>query len=206
MLPNKNTESKYIKSGYGQVIGVDEVGMGCLAGPVVVCAAYFDKLFYLGKSKNLENVNDSKLLSAKRREVIVEELIKIKYFKYKISFCQPKTIDRLNIHKASKLAMKRAVSGLARGTRAMVLVDGLHEIPSLKIKQRTITKGDSKVFVIACASIMAKVYRDKLMAKYAKKYPKYGFEIHKGYGTKQHYAQLMSIGPCAIHRKSFRLL
>ena len=102
--------------------------------------------------------------------------------------------------------MKRAVSGLARGTRAMVLVDGLHEIPSLKIKQRTITKGDSKVFVIACASIMAKVYRDKLMAKYAKKYPKYGFEIHKGYGTKQHYAQLMSIGPCAIHRKSFRLL
>jgi len=205
MLPNKNTESKYIKSGYGQVIGVDEVGMGCLAGPVVVCAAYFNKRFYLNKFRNLNNVNDSKLLSAKRREIIVKELIKNKHFKYKISLCRPKTIDRLNIHKASKLAMKRTVSGLARGTRAMVLVDGLHEIPNLKIKQHTITKGDSKVFVIACASIMAKVYRDKLMAKYAKKYPKYGFEIHKGYGTKQHYTQLTSIGPCAIHRKSFRL-
>src|SRR3989339_2275903 len=94
-LPNKNIESKYIKSGYGRVIGVDEVGMGCLAGPVVVCAAYFDKLFYLGKSKNLENVNDSKLLSAKRREVIVEELIKLKNLKKKKSFSNQKTIIRL---------------------------------------------------------------------------------------------------------------
>ena len=204
-LPNKDIERKYVRSKYDQIIGVDEVGMGCLAGPVVVCAGYFDKKFYATKPGSLIGVNDSKLLSAKKREEIVSELTKNKYFKYKTCLCHPKTIDRLNIHKASKLAMKRAVNTIARETRAMVLVDGLHEIPNLGIEQRTITKGDSKIFVIACASIMAKVYRDKLMTKYAKKYPQYGFEIHKGYGTRQHYAQLASIGPCDIHRRSFRL-
>ena len=175
-LPNKNIERKLIKAGHGQIIGVDEVGMGCLAGPVVVCAAYFDKRFYLRKSKNLKNVNDSKLLSSKKRGEVARELIKNKYFKYKISLCQPKTIDRLNIHKASKLAMRRAVESLAKTLAktvfvqrqslqtiaprrgVMVLVDGLHEIPNLGIEQRTITKGDSKIFVIACASIVAKVY------------------------------------------------
>jgi len=205
-LPNKNIESKYIKSGYGRVIGVDEVGMGCLAGPVVVCAAYFDKRFYLNRYEGLNNVNDSKLLSAKRREIIVEELIKNKYFKYKISLCQSKTIDRLNIHEASKLAMRRAVETIATQKGAIVLVDGLHKIPDIKINQRAITKGDRKIFIIACASIIAKVYRDKLMVRYAKKYPKYGFEIHKGYGTKHHYARLAKFGPSDIHRKSFRLL
>jgi ribonuclease HII len=204
-LPNKNIESKYIKSGYGQIIGVDEVGTGCLAGPVVVCAAYFDKRFYLEKSKNLKNVNDSKLLSSKSRDEIARELMKNKYFKYKISLCQPKTIDRLNIHKASKLAMKRAVEAITTRTSAMVLVDGIHKIQDLKIEQKTIIKGDRKIFIIACASIMAKVYRDKLMAKYSKKYPEYGFEIHKGYGTKHHYARLAFLGPSEIHRRSFRL-
>ncbi|HAU07590.1 MAG TPA: ribonuclease HII, partial [Candidatus Yanofskybacteria bacterium] len=93
-----------------------------------------------------------------------------------------------------------------RPLQVIALVDGPHRIPNLRIDQRAIIKGDQKVFVIACASIIAKVYRDKMMAKYAIKYPNYGFEIHKGYGTKQHYAQLASIGPCAIHRKSFRLI
>ncbi|KKT20771.1 MAG: Ribonuclease HII [Parcubacteria group bacterium GW2011_GWE1_43_8] len=205
--PNENIERKYLKSGYGQVIGIDEVGMGCLAGPVVVCAVYATKL------TSLLGVNDSKKLSAKKREEIVTELIGNKLFRYKVCSCQPKTIDKLNIHKASKLAMKRAVEAVAkdafvqrRPLQVIALVDGPHRIPNLRIDQRAIIKGDQKVFVIACASIIAKVYRDKMMAKYAIKYPNYGFEIHKGYGTKQHYAQLASIGPCAIHRKSFRLI
>jgi ribonuclease HII len=204
-LPNKDIERKYIRLRYNQIIGVDEVGMGCLAGPVVVCAGYFDKRYYSIKSNELSGVNDSKLLSANKREEIARSLIRNKYFRYKICLCHPRTIDRLNIHKASKLAMKRAVSTITRGTHAMVLVDGLHKISNLKIEQRAITKGDSKVFVIACASIIAKVYRDKLMVKYAKKYPQYGFEIHKGYGTKLHYVRLAVVGPCDIHRKSFRL-
>ncbi|HAU07533.1 MAG TPA: hypothetical protein DCS06_00890, partial [Candidatus Yanofskybacteria bacterium] len=112
--PNENIERKYLKSGYGQVIGIDEVGMGCLAGPVVVCAVYFDKKFYATKLTSLLGVNDSKKLSAKKREEIVTELIGNKLFRYKVCSCQPKTIDKLNIHKASKLAMKRAVEAVAK--------------------------------------------------------------------------------------------
>ena len=204
-LPNIRIECKYLKAGYSQVIGVDEVGMGCLAGPVVVCAAYFDKKFYTTKFMRLLGVNDSKALSAKRREVIADELMKNIYFKYKICLCQPKTIDRLNIHKASKLAMRRAVSTLSSGNRVIALVDGLYKIPGLEVRQTTVVKGDAKIFVIACASIMAKVYRDKLMIRYSKKYPNYGFDVHKGYGTRYHYVQLSLFGPSNIHRRSFRL-
>jgi ribonuclease HII len=206
MRPSTNLEHKFLKSGYGRIIGIDEVGMGCLAGPVVVCAVSLKKDFYKIKNNGLKGIADSKLLSAKKREELASKLIRNKYLEYKINLCQPKTIDRLNIHKASKLAMKKAVEGIARAdARAIVLVDGPHEIPNLKIKQKAIIKGDRKIFAIACASIIAKVHRDKLMAKYGKKYPHYGFEKHKGYGTKYHYAQLASFGPSDIHRRSFRL-
>lgn len=210
-LPNKSLERKLFKSGYGYVCAVDEVGMGCLAGPVVVCAVGFSKKFFKRKHKKLHWLRDSKLLQAHQREKYLKELLKTKSLKFKICYTYPKTIDRLNIYNAARQAMKRAIVALrlARGDqdylKKIVLVDGKTKINGLNIEQIPIVKGDRKVFAIACASIIAKVYRDKMMVRYSKKYPGYGFERHKGYGTKYHQAQLTSLGPCLIHRKSFRL-
>src|SRR3989344_8619784 len=193
-LPNKSLERKLFKSGYGVVYGMDEVGMGCLAGPVVVCAVALGKEFFNNKYKNLQGITDSKLLQAKQREKFALELLKIKDIKYKIRCAYPNTIDRLNIYNASREAMRRAIKKLVLSSRyyekdlknhntkykiqnpkSIVLVDGPHKIPKLGMDQVAITKGDQKVFVIACASIIAKVYRDKMMVRYAKKYPGYGF-------------------------------
>lgn len=183
------------------IIGVDEVGMGCLAGPVVVCAVQIsnnlDKKYKIGDF----GVRDSKLMTPKQRETCAKQIQKLN-LKYKISFCQPKTIDKINIYQASRKAMKRAVEKVHSG-QGIVLVDGSHKIPSLNLPQQAVIKGDQKVFAIACASILAKVYRDNMMRKYAKKYPQYGFERHKGYGTKLHKAMLKQHGPCVIHRMSF---
>jgi len=206
ILPDKSLERKLLVSGYNQVIAVDEVGMGCLAGPVVVCAALLplkifngnDPLFRLG-------VRDSKQLSAAQRERIALALGADPRLKFQIGYAHPKTIDRLNIYQATRLAMKRAVSSLvsSRSQKVMVLVDGNKTIAGINLPQQAIIKGDQKVFSIAAASIIAKVYRDKLMRNYAKRYPAYGFDQHKGYGTKLHLAQLAALGPSVIHRKSF---
>jgi len=221
-LPNKLLERKLFKSGYRYIIGVDEVGMGCLAGPVVVCAVAFEKGFFERKHRELDGVTDSKLLQIKQREEYAEKLIFEKDMKFQLTYAYPNTIDRLNIYNASREAMRRAIKKLVLSSRyyekdlknhntkykiqnpkSIVLVDGPHKIPKLGMDQVAITKGDQKVFVIACASIIAKVYRDKMMVRYAKKYPGYGFEKHKGYGTKYHQVKLASLGPCEIHRKSF---
>ena len=215
MPPTKTLERKLLKK-YRHIVAVDEVGMGCLAGPVVVCAVMFAKKFYNHPPRNLSGVRDSKLLSAKQREKLAERLTKERKLKYQLAFCYPKTIDRMNIYRAARTAMKRAVlklAELAEGHPLLmeppqrvplcVLVDGPHKIPNLDYDQLPIIKGDRKVFTIACASIIAKVYRDKMMIRYAKKYPNYGFEKHKGYGTKYHVAQLIAYGPSSIHRKSF---
>ena len=228
-LPNKRLERKLFKSGYQLIYAVDEVGVGCLAGPVVACAVAVTDAFYKKYKKNLRGVRDSKLLQAKQREKLSAELLKEKDLAYAIALSTPRTIDKLNIYNAARLAMKRAIikltgswpdtphecstslrapEGPSRATpflKTIVLVDGKNKIKGLDIEQAAIVKGDRKVFAIACASIIAKVFRDKLMAKYAKKYPGYGFEKHKGYGTKYHQVQLASLGPCTIHRKSFRL-
>lgn len=232
-LPHKTLERKLFKSGYGYIYAVDEVGMGCLAGPVVVCAVGITKDFYKKSHLTLHGLRESKLLSSTQRENFAKELMKEKELICVIAQCSPKTIDKLNIYQASRLAMKRAVykvGGVARvGTpvtrrqqssisgvmsgrppisqivKTMILVDGNKKIPGLGGEQVAIVKGDRKVFAIACASIIAKVHRDKMMARYAQKYPGYGFEKHKGYGTKYHQAQLIALGPCEIHRKSFRL-
>lgn len=223
-LPTKSLERKLFRSGYRVIYAVDEVGMGCLAGPVVVCAVAFDKKFFNKKHKKLRWLRDSKLLQAKQREEYAKELLKVSGFKFQVCYAYPKTIDKLNIYNASRLAMKKAVKKLeCRGLsverginskkphstfyvpRSIVLVDGRGKIPGLAIEQLPIIKGDRKIFAIACASIIAKVFRDKMMARYAKKYPGYGFEKHKGYGTKYHQAQLAYLGPCEIHRKSFEL-
>lgn len=208
-LPTKSLERNLFSQGYRKIIAVDEVGMGPLAGPVVVAAVLFNKKFFQKKHKNLYWLRDSKLLAPHQRENFVRELLKEKNFKYQICYCYPKTIDRINIYQAARLAMKRAIKKLHstfHHQHSMVLVDGKYKIKGLQLKQRPIVKGDRKIFSIACASLIAKVFRDKMMARYAKRFPDYGFERHKGYGTLGHRAKLTALGPCRIHRVSFKLL
>lgn len=228
-LPHKILERKLFTAGYRQIIAVDEVGMGALAGPVVVCAVRFNKTFFQKTHKKLRRLRDSKLLSPKKRAEFQKALIKLPGLKYQISYCYPQTIDRLNIYQAARTAMRRAVYKLAikpysriaavkpynskafmalialkaLRLKTIVLVDGPYKISGLDLNQIPIVKGDRKVFAIACASIIAKVYRDKMMIRYAKRYPDYGFERHKGYGTRHHQAQLAALGVSKIHRKSF---
>lgn len=226
-LPNKSVERNLFKSGYRLIYAVDEVGMGCLVGPVVVCAVAMNSQFYKKTHKKLHWLRDSKMLPTKQREFYAGELLKEEDLVYAIAYSYPKTIDKLNIYNVARLAMCRAVKKLEgwrgwgtpaarsrlstvgvspdRTPSSIVLVDGKTKIKGLKIEQQAIVKGDRKVFAVACASIIAKVFRDRMMNRYAKKYPEYGFDKHKGYGTKYHQARLIALGPCAIHRKSFRL-
>lgn len=182
--------------------------MGSLAGPVVVAAVQFDKKFFRKKHKNLHWLRDSKLLAPHQRETLVRELLKERRLNYRVSYCFPKTIDRVNIYQAARLAMRRAVKNLSTRERlkTMVLVDGKNKIKGLNLEQMPIIKGDRKVFSIASASLIAKVFRDKMMTRYAKRFPGYGFERHKGYGTKLHRAMLVKNGRCPIHRISFKLI
>ncbi len=213
-LPHKTLERKLFSDDYRFVLGVDEVGMGCLAGPVVVCAVLFNKKFFTRPHKKLRWLRDSKLLLPRQRERFVSELLKERGLKFQTARCLPKTIDKINVYQAARLAMRRAIRKLVYRKqrpktpnlklKTIVLVDGKTKIAGLDIPQMAIVKGDRKVFSIACASLIAKVARDKMMKKYAKKFPNYGFERHKGYGTKFHQAQLAALGPSKIHRRSFR--
>lgn len=207
-LPHKTLEKSLFSRGYKKIIAVDEVGMGSLAGPVVVCAVQLNKRFFHKKHKNLYWLRDSKLLAPHQRENFVGELLKIKNLKYKIGYCFPKTIDRMNIYQAARLAMRRAIKRMdkVKKNKTFVLVDGPNKIKDLELNQMPIVKGDRKVFSIACASLLAKVFRDKMMIKYSKKFPDYGFEKHKGYGTKFHRVMLIKHGRSPIHRNSFRLV
>ena len=205
-LPSKTLEKSLFSKGYRKIIAVDEVGMGSLAGPVVVCAVEFVKKFFDKKHKNLHWLRDSKLMSSRQRENFVRELLKEKNFKYRIGYCFPKTIDRINIYQAARLAMRRAIGKLKiknKKVKIMILVDGKHRINKLNLEQLPIVKGDRKIFSIACASLIAKVFRDRMMVRYAKRFPKYGFEKHKGYATKFHRVMLLKHGRCLIHRYSF---
>ncbi len=204
-LPHKTLERNLFKSGYRYVFGVDEVGMGCLAGPVVVCAVGVTKDFYEKSHPELHGLRESKLLSAVQREKFAEELLKEKDLAYAISSVTPKTIDKINIYQAARLGMKNAIKKLKPNfdLKTVVLVDGKTKIKGVDYEQMPIVKGDRKIFAIACASIIAKVHRDRTMKRYAKQFPAYGFEQHKGYSTARHKARLVLMGPCAIHRRSF---
>ena len=175
------------------IIGVDEVGRGPLAGPVISAA------IVLNKEKIPEGINDSKKLSKKKREVINEELIS--QHKFAIGIASVEEIDKINILQASLLAMKRAVLNLNIKPQT-ILVDG-NKLPDLKYNMYPIIKGDSKSISIAAASIIAKVYRDKLMQDLSLQYPGYYWEKNSGYGTKQHLLALDNLGVTPIHRKSF---
>ncbi len=177
------------------VVGIDEVGRGCLAGPVYAAAVVFrsDKLADL--------VTDSKLLSEKRREELAELIIQEHHVG--IACATVEEIDELNILQASLLAMKRAVEKLDI-VRGHLLVDGNMKIPNMQgFEQTPIIKGDLRVSLISAASIVAKVTRDRLMKELGREFPNYGFEKHKGYSTAIHKKSIAEVGPCQHHRKTF---
>lgn len=177
------------------IAGIDEAGRGPLAGPVV-CACV---VMPLEKEKMIEQVNDSKQLSSKKREKLYDEIVKVA-LDYAIIEIDEKTIDEINILNATKLGMKRALESL-KIKPDIVLIDAV-KIDS-DIRQENIIKGDTLSYNIAAASILAKVYRDRLMIKLSEKYPQYNFAKHKGYGTREHINALKIYGKCPIHRESF---
>jgi ribonuclease HII len=176
------------------IAGIDEAGRGPLAGPVVAAAAI------LPKKIKIPAVNDSKQLSEKQRNELRSLLLDIPGFRYAVSEIQADEIDKLNILRATHLAMRRAVLQLPE--TEIAFVDGLR-VPDMPVKCRFIVRGDAKSASIASASILAKVHRDEIMMCYAEKYPEYGFDRHKGYGTAEHLKALKKHGPSPIHRKSF---
>lgn len=182
------------KPGVEYIAGIDEAGRGPLAGPVCACAVILDR------ENHIEGLNDSKKLTPKRREALYDK-IKTLAVAYSFGWASPEEIDEINILQATFLAMKRAVDGLSIPPD-MLLIDGNLD-PEIGVDTITIVKGDSLSACISAASIMAKVERDRLITQLSLKYPEYGFEKHKGYGTKLHYQMLDEFGPCAIHRKSF---
>ena len=187
-------EKMYEEQGYKSVCGVDEAGRGPLAGPVYAAAVI------LPQGLEIEGVNDSKKLSEKKREELFD-VIKEKAVSYCIASASVEEIESLNILKATMLAMKRAVEGLAVPAD-FVMIDG-NKTPELSVPCTSIVKGDAKSISIAAASILAKVTRDRVMKEYAEKYPQYGFEKHKGYGTEAHRKAILEYGPSEIHRMSF---
>jgi ribonuclease HII len=193
-------EQEFFAAGYKFVGGIDEAGRGPLAGPVVAACVVLRADFPVD-DPNIEMIKDSKQLTERSRE----EAIKIIYampMEVGIGICDHAAIDRINILQASFLAMKKALSSLKQKPE-YILLDGNLPIPNLSIPQKTIISGDKTVFAIAAASIVAKVTRDRIMRAEHKKYPAYGFDKHKGYGTKMHLQRLETIGPCPIHRLSF---
>ena len=186
-------ERKHINNGLKYVAGVDEVGRGPLAGPVVCCAVI------MPMDDLIEGITDSKKIPEKKREVLAE-IIKQKAVSYYIAEIPQTEIDEINILNAVKKGMTDAVNNLSVKPD-ITLVDGVDT--HLPINAEYIVKGDFKSYTIGCASIVAKVYRDNLMTEYAKEYPEYGFEKHKGYGTKTHIDTIKEIGPCKLHRKTF---
>lgn len=187
-------ERKYLDQGYKLIAGVDEAGRGPLAGPV--CAA----AVILPSNIDIPGLNDSKKLTDKRRRELMP-IIKEKALAYGIAFANEHEIDEINILQATFLAMERAVSQLAIQPE-LLLIDGNRQ-KDFGIPAETVIKGDSLSASIAAASILAKVTRDDFMLEMAEKYPQYSFDIHKGYGTKAHYAALAEHGPCPVHRMSF---
>ena len=182
------------EEGYRLICGVDEAGRGPLAGPV--CAA----AVILPEHLEIPGLNDSKKLSDKRRRELFP-IIQESALAYGIGFASPEEIDEINILQATFLAMRRALSQL-HVTPDLALIDGNRET-DFGVPCRTVIKGDSLSANIAAASVLAKVTRDDWMIAAAEQYPGYGFEIHKGYGTKAHYAALEKLGPCPIYRRTF---
>lgn len=187
-------EKEIWQSGIAKIAGVDEVGRGPLAGPVVAAAVI------LPEDEQIDGVIDSKLLSEKRREELFE-IIQQKALAIGIGQINPQEIDRINVLEATKKAMKIAI-GKCQPQPEFLLIDGNQGLPIYQ--QKTIINGDQKSHSIAAASIIAKVTRDRIMRKYHEIFPEYGFDSHKGYGTKLHCKKIAEVGASPIHRASFK--
>ncbi len=190
----KEIENEYRAKGYRLICGVDEAGRGPLAGPVYAAAVI------LAPDTIIKGINDSKKLTEKRREELFDEICE-KAEAYSIYSVDEKRIDEINILNATYEAMNGAVNGLSVAPD-FVLIDG-NRIGGMTIPHETVVKGDAKSALIAAASILAKVSRDRFICEMAEKYPEYGFEKHKGYGTKAHTEAVLKYGPCEIHRRTF---
>ena len=196
-------EREYLSLGYKYICGIDEVGRGCLFGPVTVAAVIMPLELYneaeLIRENIVEGVDDSKKISAKKREELYDKIID-KSLCYSIYSVDSKTIDEINIYNAVKLAMINAVNNL-NIKPDILLIDAVKL--DTDIKQCSITKGDSKSYSIGCASIVAKVYRDRMMNELPDSYQKYKVAKNKGYGTKDHMKYIEMYGPSDMHRYSF---
>ena len=205
-IPNLKEEKKLWEKGYKYVIGIDEAGRGSLCGPVVA-AAVMVKKFPISNFQ-FSNIQDSKKLTPKKRKELYQFITKCPFIEWEIGKVSEKMIDRINILEATKLAMTKAINQLISNcqfsiSKTFLILDGKMKL-DLPIAQKSIVKADEKVFSCAIASIVAKVSRDRLMEKFSKKFPQYGFDKHKGYPTKEHLQKLKKYGPSKIHRKSFK--
>lgn len=185
-------EDKYYQEGYEYIIGLDEAGRGPMAGELVVAGVIFPKGFYD------ERINDSKQLSEKKRELLYDLVVE-NALAYNIEIISVEDVDNLNVYQASKQGMEKCLENLKRD-KMFALSDAM---PLNYPYHEAIIKGDAKSISIGAASILAKVTRDRLMKEYAKIYPEYGFEKHKGYVTRMHKEAIEKYGICPIHRKSF---
>ena len=192
-IDNLAFERELLASGARLIGGMDEAGRGPLAGPVVAAAVI------MPLDDIIEGVDDSKKVSEKKREILYDMIIE-KAIAYKICLADEKVIDEINILNATKKAMTECVMGLSVRPD-IVLVDAVKL--ALEVPTKAIIKGDALSYSIAAASILAKVYRDRLMREYDIIYPAYGFAKHKGYGTKEHIDAIRTVGPSPIHRRSF---
>lgn len=213
ILPDTKIEKGLLDNNFNIIIGVDEVGRGPLAGPVVAGAAWVNPEILEEEFEDRNLIRDSKKLSEKQRNKIYKFIQQDENFVLGIGEVSVEMIDKINILNASLLAMRLAVDEVVDQVKSQmskvesksicVLIDGNKNIQNLDFEQRLFAKGDQRIFSIATASIHAKVYRDNLMEQYDKEFPGYGFAQHKGYGTKLHMEQLNKLGASAIHRRSF---
>ena len=192
-------EQALLSQGFSCICGVDEVGRGPWAGPIVAAAVIISNIKY--QMSNL-GVRDSKKLTEKKREELFEILITLPEIEYSVAWVSAEEIDRIGLGVANQLVLKKAVEGL-KTKPDYVLVDGFKINDLMHIPQEHIVKGDEKIFSIACASIIAKVSRDRYMRELHKKYPHYGFDRHKGYGTREHLEAIKRYKLCPEHRRSF---
>ena len=200
MAPTLDEEGRLWRAGYTRVAGLDEVGRGCWAGPVVAAAVILPLERLRAEPGLLDGVDDSKRLTARQRQVAAGRVREVA-LGVGIGLATPALVDALGIVRATLLAMRQALGRLPV-VPDFLLVDGLLRI-NLPCPQRALVRGDSRSLSVAAASVVAKVYRDALMAAWAGRFPGYGFERHKGYGTRRHQEALRQLGPCPLHRRSF---
>lgn len=201
IIPDFSKEESLMKKGYRFIAGIDEAGRGPLAGPVVAAAVIFGNDCGIVRELIASGVRDSKRIGEKKREELYD-LIAAKAISWAVEIASEEVIDDINILNATKLAMKSAAEKL-EVQPDFLLIDGNSTLEDFPVNQIAIPKADQYIFSVSAASIIAKVTRDRIMVKLSEEYPDYGFDKHKGYGTRSHIEALKKNGPCNIHRKSF---